>query len=145
MTPLILAGATSVANYLASKSQSGLASSPSSLRPAIGAESFDAVLRGVQRAPGRVISGEARGQNFERQLLSAPEVKEALRACGHSAVIKINQEGDVFLESVGGRKVVAISEGSRELARQVFLAKAGRSAEIAQVAGSEVHLQVSNA
>lgn len=145
MTPLILAGATSVASYLASKSQAGLASGAAPLKPVNGAEPFDAILRGVQRAPARVISGEARDRNFQRQLLAVPEVKEALRACGDSATLKINQEGDVFIESGRGWKVVAISEESRELARQVFHAKAGPSSEIARGAVSEVRLQVGNA
>ena len=114
MTPLLIAGATSVANYLASRQQGSAAAGFAG--PNQGTASFESVLRGVspEGAPRPAVSDRT------RQLESSPEVKAALQGNLGGGGLAVTEAGDVLVESDSGRRAVSISPEIREIAKQVY-------------------------
>lgn len=118
MTPLLIAGATSVAKYLVSRAESHAPALPSSGNT----KDFSAVLRAALGPQPAGVSSETQARSLERQLLEAPEVKAALAAGaqGAGAAIQVQQDGSITVMRSGGRADISLGAATRVLAQQVF-------------------------
>lgn len=129
MTPLLVAGAASVARYLVDKIDPlGGASVGASTK---GDANFGAVLRsasqGLGSNPAGVGLSAIQGRDLEQSLLRTPEIQVALQSLPvrEGVSLDVRPDGSVTLKSELGSRELVLSEESRALARQIFAARGG--------------------
>ncbi len=130
MTPLLVAGAASVARYLVDKidPMGGVSSAGASSKPNV---SFGAVLRsasqGVGSNSGEVGLSAIQARDLEQGLFRTPEVQAALQSLPvrEGASLDVRPDGSVILKSELGSRALPLSEESRALARQIFATRGG--------------------
>ena len=132
MNPILVAGARALAGRLVNHFSGGTPATP----VAQPASSFKQTLAGIldQNAPTASAASE-----LKQRLLNSPEVRDALKNLDLTQVtsLELSPNGTLAAVSPRGRVEIALSEGSKTLARNLFTQEAlNRAAKLATEPGA---------
>ena len=141
MTPLVVAGAVSLAKYVVDRIDTRRSGAFDAKGPSA-KTSFRSTLQSLERTGSGVVAGNAGGLQqlgldgnsaavplgtMEAQLLQAAEVQAALSGLPKSglAELEVQADGRLAIRSGLGRREILVSEETRALAQEVYAQRYG--------------------
>jgi hypothetical protein len=132
MNPILAAGVSSIAGQLVSRLTGGTPTNPASHS----ATSFKQTLAGILN-PGAPATNSA--SELKQKLLESPEVRDALRNLDLTQItsLELTSNGTLAAVSPRGRVEIALSEGTKTVARNLFTQEAlNRATKLAADSGA---------